>query len=388
MSVFKTCLTIIKRKSSVLCIYLFVCIFVSIIASQTGTGVSETGFQYTRVNAAIINYDKDGAIAKGLMTQLEDKIELKDVGTEENQLREALLYREVEYILIIPENFTEDFAAGKNSKLDRLEVMGSYSGAFLNSIVDNYLSTVKNYVDSVEKLNIEQIVERINKLFEEKTEISLEGNEKVEDSYPEQGFFKFAIYSILAAVIIGTGLIVSRFNEDNVKKRNMVAPMSVEKLGGQQLMGTLVFGFFIWLILTLAATVICGKSVMRLSGLLFVVNLFIGVVLGLTLGYLICQIFKTENSINAMANTVSLGCSFIGGVFVPMEMMGAGVEKAAIFTPTYWYVKVCDSIVAVNYEDGLKGIGNVFKYMSIELVYAVIIFVIGLVVVRLKKQKY
>lgn len=45
---------------------------------------------------------------------------------------------------------------------------------------------------------------------------------------------------------------------------------------------------------------------------------------------------------NAIVNTVSLGSSFLCGVFVQQELLGETVPSIARFLPAYWYVKAVD----------------------------------------------
>ena len=41
-----------------------------------------------------------------------------------------------------------------------------------------------------------------------------------------------------------------------------------------------------------------------------------------------------------MSNIISLGMSFLCGVFVPMELLGDGVRKINRFLPVYWYESI------------------------------------------------
>lgn len=41
--------------------------------------------------------------------------------------------------------------------------------------------------------------------------------------------------------------------------------------------------------------------------------------------------------ISLIVTPVSLGISFMSGVFVPLSMLGSTVKKIARFIPVYWY---------------------------------------------------
>ena len=45
-------------------------------------------------------------------------------------------------------------------------------------------------------------------------------------------------------------------------------------------------------------------------------------------------------ALNGINNVLSLGLCFLGGVFVPLEMLGNGIVSIAQFLPTYWYSRI------------------------------------------------
>lgn len=391
MTVFKACLKIIKKNAGLLSIYIFVCVFMSVMFSQTNDYNSDTGFEYTKIKAAIINKDTDGVLSKGLVDYIGTKVERKNIKEDNIGIRDALLYREAEYILIIPENYSSDFFAGKNPKLEKMEIMGSYSGTFVNAMIESYLNTVSVYMKSINGISLEKAVEKTNEVYKESIEVTVDTEEKEVNDYPQKSYFKFCIYAIIVTLILGTGLIVSKFNETELKKRNLVSPVSETRMNMYQLMGNLIFGIAVWGILTAAAVIIYGKSVFTPGGLLLVINMFVASMMALAIGFLISKFGKTKNSISAMANTIGLGCSFIGGVFVPMEMMGKTVGTIAKVTPTYWYIRTVDNITSIEYNSESFNMWNsmkgVYGTMLVEVIYGIVCLAIGLLISKLRNNK-
>ena len=81
-----------------------------------------------------------------------------------------------------------------------------------------------------------------------------------------------------------------------------------------------------------------------------------------------------------MASTVvSLSFSFLGGVFVPMEIFGDTMMKIAKCVPSYWYMTVNNEI--------FKGVISDEMYigMGIQLLFALAFFAVSLVVSKRMK---
>ena len=60
----------------------------------------------------------------------------------------------------------------------------------------------------------------------------------------------------------------------------------------------------------------------------------------LSLGYFTGMISENAVALNGINNVLSLGLCFLGGVFVPLEMLGNGIVSIAQFLPTYWYSRI------------------------------------------------
>ncbi|MFA6309763.1 MAG: ABC transporter permease, partial [Clostridia bacterium] len=118
--------------------------------------------------------------------------------------------------------------------------------------------------------------------------------------------------------------------------------------------------------------------------LYMVINALIFTFVCLSIGFIIGTFIKSRNAQSAIANVLTLGLCFIGGVFVPQEFLGGTVQSIARFTPTYWYVKV------INDLDKLPGftfsnLKPVFLEMLMQLLFAVGLLAIGLLISRRRR---
>lgn len=101
----------------------------------------------------------------------------------------------------------------------------------------------------------------------------------------------------------------------------------------------------------------------------------------LGLGFFVGHTIKSQNAIHGAVNVVSLGMSFISGVFVPRELLGETVKRIASFTPTYWYVEAVNNISTLTNNSSTLDILN---SMLIQLGFAAAFLALGLAVARHK----
>ncbi len=103
----------------------------------------------------------------------------------------------------------------------------------------------------------------------------------------------------------------------------------------------------------------------------------------LAITYLVSQLIKNDSTMNMIGNTVSLGMSFLCGVFVPMEFLSDTVIKIAHFLPTYWYQL---ALIHIQ-KHGTENIGKLFSYMGIQILFALALVTVGIIVSRRNQSK-
>ena len=74
--------------------------------------------------------------------------------------------------------------------------------------------------------------------------------------------------------------------------------------------------------------------------MIYMLNSFSCMLVALALGYFTGMISENAVALNGINNVLSLGLCFLGGVFVPLEMLGNGIVSIAQFLPTYWYSRI------------------------------------------------
>ena len=161
--------------------------------------------------------------------------------------------------------------------------------------------------------------------------------------------------------------------------------MSTSKLSLYLFAGNAIFTIAIWLILCLVSIILGKITALSPGVVLLFLNTLVFSIAALSIAFLCGKFIKSEVSQSALANVISLGISFLSGIFVPQYLLGDTVLKISSFTPGYWYVKTIDSIGKLSAYN-LENLKPIFGYMLIQLGFAAAFIIVALVVTKQKKQ--
>jgi ABC-2 type transport system permease protein len=185
-------------------------------------------------------------------------------------------------------------------------------------------------------------------------------------------------------MILGVCAVMLVFNNSDLKRRNLCSPVKIRNINMQLVLGNLSFALLTWFIMIVTSIIIYNKYMFTLNGLLFLLNSFIFTTAALSISFLLANLIKSRGAMSAVANVVSLGSSFIGGGFVPQELMGKTVLNIASFTPTYWYIKA-NNIIADTVDYNMEALMPVFYSMLIVFAFAAATLAVTLVVIKQKR---
>lgn len=386
MKVFRAYIKIIQKNLLLISINMLV--FIGLSAAMSSSLNNNEGmnqYQSEKMKVAIINHDKNGDISSALCDYIDKNADVVEILETKEGIQDALFNRVAEYVITIPEGFSSDLLAGKDVKLDKMEIAGSFSGVYMDHMVDQFLNTVRIYSSQLgDQESLETLVDRVE--LDLKQSVSVEFNHEntsAGESNSIKYYFNFAVYSTMATAILGICTLVGTFNIKDIRRRNLVSPMKPMTLNLIQIAGNSLFMLVIWIVNLMVGFAIAGKTMLELKSMMMAANLFVVSFVALTMGFLVSVLIKSKNGQSAVANTVSLGFSFISGVFVPLELLGKSVKIIASFTPTYWYVKVNNEIANLAHyaPDDMK---NIFYWIGIEILFGVAFLTLAMII---SKQK-
>jgi ABC-2 type transport system permease protein len=120
--------------------------------------------------------------------------------------------------------------------------------------------------------------------------------------------------------------------------------------------------------------------------LLYCINAVVFAITTLSLSYLIGISVTSKKAVSAISTAISLSLAFISGMFVPQEFLGESVLRLASFTPTYWYIKVNNTIVSLTgYQ--WDNVSEILAMMAVQIGFAAAFISIVMVVSKRKSQQ-
>ncbi len=387
MTVFKTYFKIIKKQSIQLSIYLVIFLGLSIMFSNFGASNDIAKFTESRAKVAFINEDKDSVLIQGFKEYLGKHSTFVDVENSTENLQDALFFREVEYIAKIPAGFTENLMSGKAAAIEKTSVSGSTSGIYTDILINKYLNTAKLYINNQKGITQEEVIKQVAKDLDIETEINMKVIAgKTTDTSTVEYFFNYMPYVLLSIIILGISSIMIVFNDIKLKRRNLCSPVSNLAVNLQILFGNVVFSVVCWALLLIMGLVLYRKLMLNVNTLYFCLNSLVLTITILSMSFLIGILIKSRNAQSGISNVLSLGMSFLSGVFVPQEFLSENVLAIAKFTPTYWYIKANKAIGDLT-NFNFENIAPALSYMLIELGFAVALISVTLVVSKRKQLR-
>jgi ABC-2 type transport system permease protein len=385
MLVFKVYFKIIKANLKQISIYLIVFLTMGVIFSITTARKSEETFTQTKTNVAYINLDEDTILNQGFKDSLSKYANFIEVEDKEEKLQDALFYREVEYILRIPKNFTSDFLKGKPVEIEKTMVSDSTSGMYVDMAINKYFNAARVYVNFIPGITEENLVKEVSNSISSDIQIDFKafGDKKQNNSFAVS-FFNYLAYSLFAMLILGVGSNLMVFNDKNLKRRNLCSPLKDRAFNMQLIIANLAFGFVCYGIMTIFGFILNRRELMSYNGLWLWINGLVFTIAVLSISYLVGLLTKNRNAQSAIANVLSLGFSFLSGAFVPQELLSDKVLTIASFNPTYWYVKANNAIGKLS-NFSFDNLSSILIYMLIELGFAIAIFSVALVISKQKR---
>ena len=335
MTVFKGFLMITKRNINMIILYLVIFLTIALTVDRM-LGPSQAGmFEQESLSIAVIDND-GGTLAKGLSDYLAAWHTIKTLPDNESILQDRLFYRDIYYVVKIPEGFEEHCLTG-NEKLPVTKVPGSTSGIYVDQQINTFLNGVRTMTAG--GFSIEEAVEKTTRYARNEADVSLADKNSDKGQLPGHTFmFQYMPYILISILCYTLSSIMIAFNKPDVRRRMLCSSVNSRSMNLQLVLGYAVLGFLIWIICTLMPVGIYGKDFLGDPHLpYYLINSFIMTLVALTVSFFIGTFVHREELVSAVVNVVSLGLSFICGVFVSLDVMGKGIKTVAHFLPVYWY---------------------------------------------------
>lgn len=377
MTVFNTFWKVINKYKGT--IILFTVMLVAFGGINTTTSNNSLDFTNDKPDIIIINNDQNKGLTKNLISYLKENTNVKNI--KEEEIDDALFYRQVNYIIYIPQNYRNDIFSGINPKID-IKTTGDYDSSLAEIILKRYLKTQEVYSKTTS--NEQELIEKINTNLKTKSEVSITATVNTDKTSKVSRYYNFASYSIMYTIIFIICMVLSSFNEKVIKKRTIISSMNYKTHNKLILKASFLYSIIVWLLFMILGIILFPDTVISLRGLIYTINAFIFTFASLTLALLISSLSSNKNVITGIANVVCLGSAFLCGAFIPTTWLPETVIKVSRVFPTYWYVNSNDLLSNLE-KINLNSLEPIIINMLVVLLFS-LIFIVLTNIISKKKQ--
>lgn len=387
MTVFRGALRIAIRQKFLIILYLaiFMALGIMIIVSKDNS--STLGYEKESVTMAVIDRDKT-ELSCGIREILEASQNVVDIEDNEKKIREELYYSNIEYALIIPENFEKNYleAIENDDTTDNL-LLGtgrpsSNASYYIKNIVDNYLSGINLYIKA--DYSIEEAINNMKSIDTSKNNVSIiEGS--MESSKLSVGFMILP-YVLIALSCFIIGFIILEYQKPEIKKRLEISAVSSFRRSTQLMLSVFVIGIIIFAISLGLVNILNPGNVFNDSNIgYYLINLIMMILNSIAIAFFVASVSVNSNAVNGLANVLSLGMSFLCGVFVPVSLLSKSVVKISKIIPVYWYENN-NNILGIHSKLSNSQISQITNGYVKQLTGALIIFAIAFAIQKIRSS--
>lgn len=379
MIVFKTYFKILKQYKWTVILYTAILLLFGIFNMQSSQ--KSMSFSPEKPDISIVNQDSDNSLTQHLIQYLQNHCHI--VSLAESQIDDAIFYRDVHYVIYIPENYGWDLLNGKNPILD-IQSTGDYQSSLVQMLLERYIKIQNTLVHYNQ--DEKQLINQIDQVLQTETTIvvdsQLDSTQQSQIAY----YFNFASYAIMSCIIFIVCLIMTSFKDERIKKRTVITPLSYQHYNRQLLLANGLYVIVLWLFYVGVADVLLDGSLLNWRGMIYAFNFLIYAICSLTIAMLLSSLLEDKNVISGIANVIALGSAFLSGVFVPASLLPDFVLKIAHILPSYWFVSANEMLKSIEILDW-HSLQPVFVNMLVLLGFVAIFVVLNNVLAK-KKQRF
>lgn len=353
MQVFKTYFQIAKRQIKSMMIYLGIFFVLIFVLSSIG---NDNTAEYTSQDCKLTIFDNDNTQeSRQLVEYLSGIHDIVDVKDDKEAITDNMFYGNIDYVLYIEKGYSE------SGEVKNIKRPGTFVGLYVDEQIASYQKTFNAYKAAG------YTTEEANKLTAESMDngdiVSMEGDSSKKEMV--YYFFIYIPYILVMLLFNSVAPVVQAFNKREVSNRMKISAMDSRSRMAQMLMGSAVLSILILGLLDIVSLIMYKGRPLEGEMIFNMLNGFVFLLVAMGIISIVTSFDLNQNATNMVANIVGLGMSFLGGIFVPMEIFGDALLKVAKFLPTYWYVSAQDEL----FENGLTQ--TFWECIGVELLFAV-----------------
>ena len=328
MTVYKTFFKVVNKYKFLILIYTAMLILFAGFNMQTSQ--NSTNFVAEKPDVLIINNDKEQKLSKNLVEYIEKNSNIVDIENDEEARNDALFYRDVSYIIYIPENYSKDFLNGLNPEIN-IKSAGDAGSSYAEMMLTRYIKVANIYQKELQ--NEDELIKTINETLEKEAETEITSKLDTDNLTRAAFYYNFMNYSILAGCVYVICIIISSFREEKIRKRTVISSMNYKKFNRQLLVSNGALALILWFLYVVLSFILIGDIMFTTHGLILIANSFVFSICSLTIAFLIANLINNKNAINGIINVVALRFKLFMWCFCASRMVARHyIKNSSYFT--------------------------------------------------------
>lgn len=345
-----------------------------------------TDYEDTKINIAVVNYDEDNPLTQSFLDYL-NKYCIFHYYYNEDKLTDALNFNEVVYILTIPEKFGENFMSGKATVVEKNSIEDGIYSFIVDHAINKYFNTAKAYLNVNQNISTAKLIEGVRQDLRSDTEVNIDViGERVRNNIFYNMYYNISSYIMLSCCLLGVGVILISTRNIDIQRRNRIAPISLRNLNLQLIGGNILFVLGFDVLFILFGVLLNNERDININILLFWLNCIIFSISSLGVSYIAALSIKRKSMNIAISIFLPLFLCFIGGAFIPQNLLNGTILEFASFTPVFWFVKGNNAIAGL-YSLHSENMRDIIICMTIQIGFAAALFSLTLLLGKIKTQK-
>ncbi len=376
MTIFKTYWKIVKKNIGIIILYTVMLL----VFGTMNLKANKNSFEYisSKPDIIIVN-NSSGIITDNLISYLKTNANVKNI-TDENDIDDAVFFRDANYVIYIPKEFENKIENGKEFNID-IKTNNSYDSYIASELLNKYLDVFSKYMNLYNNKIL--AIQKLDNTLNKKTSVVIENKTNLNSK--TSLFYNFSSYSIMAIVIYIICLVLSSFNDEKISKRTSVSGMNYKTFNKYLYISSFTFTFIIFIVYLILSFLILKSSILNINGILYSLNMFIFFIVSFTMAILISNLVKSKGAISGVVNVISLGSAFLCGAFIPVKYMPSFALKIAHIFPTFYFIDNNEYITSIQNFDKVS-YEFVLKNFIIMIIFIIFFLILNTLVTRFKRK--
>ena len=376
MTIFKTYWKIVKKNIGIIILYTVMLL----VFGTMNLKANKNSFEFisSKPDIIIVN-NSSGIITDNLISYLKTNANVKNI-TDENDIDDAVFFRDANYVIYIPKEFENKIENGKEFNID-IKTNNSYDSYIASELLNKYLDVFSKYMNLYNDKIL--AIQKLDNTLNKKADVVIEN--KTSLNTKTSLFYNFSSYSIMAIVIYIICLVLSSFNDEKISKRTSLSGMNYKTFNNYLYISSFTFTFIIFIVYLILSFLILKSSILNINGILYSLNMFIFFIVSFTMAILISNLVKSKGAISGVVNVISLGSAFLCGAFIPVKYMPSFALKIAHIFPTFYFIDNNEYIASLQNIDKAS-YKFVLKNFIIMIIFIIFFLILNTLVTRFKRK--